>query len=104
MRMYISGKMSGLPDNNYPYFDEVENRLNNLYPGATIINPANIGRGLVVPEGLSEKEIYKLYLNESVKGLLTCNTIYMLKGWEDSSGARDELEYAIAMNYEVIYE
>lgn len=102
MKIYISGKMSGLPEYNYPYFDKVENDL--LNQGYSVVNPANIGRAVIIPEGLSEKEIYKIYLNESVKGLLKCNAIYMLKGWEDSFGACFELELAINLGYKVIYE
>ena len=104
MKIYISGKMSGIPDYNYPYFDEVENRLNNLFPKATVINPANIGRAVIIPEGLSEKEIYKLYLSAAIGGLFKCDTIYMLKGWQYSFGACLEYLISIALKYEVIYE
>ena len=40
----------------------------------------------------------------SMTMLKMCNAIYMLKGWEDSKGARLEYNYAIENNYKIIFE
>ena len=45
-----------------------------------------------------------IYLVGYLEILRRCDAIYMLKGWQDSVGARQELELAIELNKEVIYE
>jgi hypothetical protein len=44
------------------------------------------------------------YMVVSMAMLSLCNTIYMLKGWEDSDGAKEELQYALEHGYDVILE
>ena len=47
---------------------------------------------------------YQEYIKMSLCMLSMCDTIYMLKGWKDSKGAKLEHEYAKAHNYNIIYE
>ena len=96
--------MSGIKNDNYPYFDLTEEELKKILPHVEIINPANIGRALIIPPGLTEDQIYKLYLKEAIKGLLECDTIYLLKGWEKSNGAVFEFNIAVKLGYKVLYE
>lgn len=44
------------------------------------------------------------YMVVSMAMLSLCDTIYMLKGWEDSDGAKEELQYALEHGYDVILE
>lgn len=44
------------------------------------------------------------YMAVSMAMLSLCDTIYMLKGWEDSDGAKEELQYAIEHGYTIIVE
>lgn len=44
------------------------------------------------------------YMAVSMAMLSLCDTIYMLKGWEDSDGAKEELQYALEHGYDVILE
>lgn len=62
-----------------------------------VINPAKVNSYL--PE-LS----YSQYIKMSLCMLEMCDTIYMLKGWEDSTGAKLEWEFAKANNYKMMYE
>lgn len=100
--IYISGKMTGLPDYNWPKFDEVENDL--LNQGHIVVNPANIARGLCVPDHLTEEEKWQMYIDEDLKHLGRCTTIFMLQGWENSRGANIEYNMALDMGLEVIHE
>lgn len=44
------------------------------------------------------------YMVVSMAMLSLCDTIYMLKGWEKSDGAKEELQYALEHGYDVILE
>ena len=93
--IYISGKITGTED-YLQRFEAVENHLNNM-DILNIINPAKVNSFL--PE-LS----YSQYIKISLCMLEMCDTIYMLKGWEDSTGAKLEWEFAKANNYKILYE
>lgn len=101
-KIYISGAMTGLPDCNYPKFDEVENEL--LNQGHAVVNPANIARGLMVPDHLTDEEKWQMYIDEDLKYLGRCTHIYMLQGWESSRGAKIEYKKALEIGLEVLHE
>jgi hypothetical protein len=44
------------------------------------------------------------WLMGALEILVRCNTIVMMEGWEDSSGAKEELRYAKKWDKEIIYE
>lgn len=93
--VYISGKITGT-DDYLQRFERAEKHLNNMNITA-VINPAKVNSYL--PE-LS----YSQYLKMSLCMLSMCDTVYMLKGWEDSTGANLEWEFAKANNYKILYE
>lgn len=97
-KIYIAGKITGTTD-YIERFAKAEAWLSqNGYEGA-IINPARVNSGLP-PEATS----YKDYIHIGLSMLRTCDAIYMLKGWEESLGASLELQYAMTLGYEVLYE
>lgn len=93
--VYISGKITGT-DDYLQRFEAAENHLNNM-DILDIINPAKVNSFL--PE-LS----YSQYIKMSLCMLEMCDTIYMLKNWENSVGAKLEWEFAKANNYKIMYE
>ena len=92
--IYISGKITGTDDYLFR-FNKVEKELELEYD---VINPAKVNNEL------PESTTYQQYMKMSLCMLEMCDTIYMLKGWKDSKGARLEHEYAKANNYVIIYE
>jgi hypothetical protein len=102
--IYISGAMTGIPDLNFPAFYAAEGLLTAM--GHITVNPAEIGKGLIIPEGLTKREIYLIYIHADLEAMLIrgCNTIYMLKGWERSGGAKVEFDLAIVLGFEIMYE
>lgn len=94
MVIYISGKMSGVKDYNYPAFFEAEYILRRL--GYDVVNPARTG----VQEGWEWKD----YLKKDLVDILTKNvdTVVTLEGWEDSRGARLEVHVAKELGMKVI--
>lgn len=93
--IYISGKINGT-DDYLQRFERAEKHLNNMNI-TDVINPAKVNSYL--PE-LS----YSQYIKMSLCMLEMCDTIYMLKNWENSVGAKLEWEFAKANNYKIMYE
>lgn len=93
--IYISGKITGT-DDYLQRFESAENHLNTMNI-TDVINPAKVNSYL--PE-LS----YSQYIKMSLCMLEMCDTIYMLKNWENSIGAKLEWEFAKANNYKIMYE
>jgi len=93
--IYISGPITGT-DDYMERFDAAEKML--AEKGCAVVNPARYNARL--PEEME----YKDYMQVSLALLGACDTIYMLKGWQDSKGARLEHAYAEAMGIEIIYQ
>lgn len=93
--IYISGQITGTND-YLKRFNNAESKLIDL--GYDVINPA------LVNSMLPKTTTYQQYMKMSLCMLEMCDTIYMLKGWKDSKGARLEHEYAKTNDYKIIYE
>ena len=59
-------------------------------------NTAHFGGAWGIPDGT--------WLEGDIEILKRCDAIYMLKRWEQSKGAKRELEIAVEQGLEVIYE
>lgn len=82
-KVFISGPMTGYLESNRPAFMEAEKELKAA--GFTVVNPATFGI-----DDLSNVEIARIDLT----ALLSCNYIYQLEGWENSTGATAEWQAA----------
>ena len=109
MKIYLSGPMSGLPENNYPAFHAAARRLR--AEGHLVVNPAEIHphgwlrrlRGgqirrvlkvLRLVRGNPPAPTWVDYMRADVRALLECDVIATLPGWEQSRGARIEVSIA----------
>ena len=86
MKLYLSGAITGTDDYMYR-FSMAEKSLEVEH---TIINPAKVNAQL--PSDTN----YEDYMKMSFCMLDMCDGIYLLKGWEKSSGSNRELGYAMA--------
>lgn len=84
MKLYLSGKMTGAPDLNFPLFYREANRLRSM--GYEVVNPAELN-----PDPSAS---WHDCMKNDLKALLDCDSIVMLEGWEDSQGAHLELHIA----------
>lgn len=85
MKVYISGKMTGLPQGRVEKkFKDAEEWLR--IEGYTPVNPS-------VMYGNPGLE-YEDYMKIALAMLDVCDAIYMLSDWRDSKGAMREFEYA----------
>lgn len=92
MKIYIAGPMSGLVEFNRPAFMFTAAKLTGR--GHTALNPA------VLPEGLSQAE----YMDICLAMLRCAEVIYLLKGWEESPGARAEKALDEKLEMQIIYQ
>ena len=54
--------------------------------------------------GISQEAHWKEHMRADIALLLTCDYIYMLRGWELSKGAKLELDVASSCGIEVLFE
>jgi len=112
-RIYLAGKMTGQPLWGFPAFDEARDRLLAI-GGWEVVSPADMDREhgfdpTAFAECPSQFEApSKGFIEEAIKrdiaAILTCEAIYMLKGWQESVGATAEYHIAKWRKMEVIYE
>ena len=93
--VYISGKITGT-DDFMERFATAAERLNSA--GYVVCNPASLNA--TMPNSTS----WEGYMGESLRMLSHCAAIYMLRGWEESRGARVELSVALQMGKRVMFE
>lgn len=95
MKVYISGKISGLPtDEVKAKFEQAEKQLESF--GHQPVNPFN--------NGLPDDASYAEQMGRDIYMLLNCDGIYLLRDWHESSGARIEAFAAQERGLEVIYQ
>lgn len=84
-KIYIAGKMTGLPGNNWEAFFNKEKVLASA--GWDPINPARMDKEVgMEPENMGEYS-YEECAGRDIEVLRTCQAIYMMEGWQFSKGA-----------------
>lgn len=117
MRIYISGKITGLPiEEAKAMFQAAEDFLIQKHTEISshfaleIVNPFTIDHSKAedmekAPEGTwTLHDIWCQYMKEDIGALLNCDGIFMLKNWGSSKGARVEHTVAKEMCLKVEYE
>jgi len=105
MRIYIAGPMTGREDYNVAEFERVAQEWRDADPAHRVITPfASSSRVFLekygVPFDPEEHRIeYKDFMlreffAEDIRSLLSCHMVIALNGWEQSRGARIELQVA----------
>ena len=97
MKLYISGKVTGLSPTEYTRaFADAERKLRNM--GHKTINPIRVNRELPMDTE------YEDYMKMSLLMVSFCEGIYMLSNYKDSPGAMRELARAKELGLEILYE
>lgn len=98
MKVYISGKMRGLPEEeSRRKFKEAQLYLKAL--GSEVINPWD-------DEDDKKRRCkdWGDFILYDLGILKTCDAIYMLDNWQESNGAKCEHAFASGMDMEIFYE
>jgi len=94
MKIYISGKITGLPKEQYTAMfktAEIDLRAS----GHDTVNPCSLG---IADDSTTEQALLVCLLH-----LRQCDAIYLLPNWQQSPGAVIERQYALDNGIEVIY-
>lgn len=94
-KVYISGAIAHYDlDERRAAFDHAARYLS--IKGYEPINPFE--------NGISQEAHWKEHMRVDIGLLLTCDYIYMLRGWELSKGAKLELDVASSCGIQVLFE
>jgi len=93
-RVYVAGPMTGLPERNFPAFNQEAERLR--AEGLQVLNPAD--------HGIVDGADWADYLRHDIAGLASCERIHLLRGWTKSKGACLEMTIAKALGMTVTYQ
>lgn len=93
-QIYLSGPMTGLPEYNRPAFNAIAEELRS--EGKTVFNPAELGE----PDLIHNRA---WYMRKDLEGLLKCDIVYVLPGWDESEGAKLEIEIAKQLEMPIIF-
>lgn len=96
-RIFISGKISG-----EPVIDTVR-RFQSVEFDMKISEPTEFINPLELP-GIHFGISYEEAMNICLTALETCDTIYMLRDWQESKGARMEHERAKELGLKIMYQ
>lgn len=91
-RIYVAGPMAGMPELNFPAFNEAARTLRSF--GLEVVNPAELNVGI---EGN-----WAACMRNDVRELVTCDTLALLPGWERSRGAQVENRLARDLGLRVL--
>lgn len=86
--IYVCGPMTGLPELNFPEFFEADGKLRAA--GYAVLNPADRA-------GRTADQTWEWYLRRGIRDVTEADGLAMLPGWDESQGARLELETAKAL-------
>jgi hypothetical protein len=106
-QIYIAGPMTGIKHYNFEAFDAARDRL--LADGWQVASPADMDRSvgfdpILVPTLKPDKEFLEHAMRRDIEAIQKSHAIYMLDGWEQSTGARAELGLAQWRHIEIFYQ
>lgn len=94
MKIYLSGKISGIVEEAKERFSDAQRELEEK--GYSVINPMKIPH--------YHDNSWHSYMREDVKALCDSDAIYMLSNWTDSKGAIIEHTIAMYLGLKVFYQ
>ena len=97
-RIYIAGPMTGIEDLNGPEFDKASDYFASR--DFSFFNPSHCA----FMNGWDERTPLSAIAPVLLNTLMLCTHIYMLRGWEQSKGARAEHAVAVWIGLEIIYQ
>ena len=101
--VYVAGPMRGIPEFNFPAFDQARDYVVGL-DKYQVISPADVDREekLELPDVNDvPANIFELCMRRDLEIVANAHAILLLKGWEASKGANNELFVANACGVEV---
>jgi hypothetical protein len=93
-KIYISGKISRIENEASIHFQRAEIQLE--LQGFKPVNPMKLNH--------DHDKSWSSFMRVDIKALCECESIYMLKNWQESKGAKMEKDIATELGMLVIFE
>ncbi len=92
--VYLAGPMRGIERYNFPAFDAAADELEKQ--GYTVLSPADMDRDIGFDEtkDVATPEFLTDAMRRDLEAVLRADAIFMLPGWEKSTGATAEMHVA----------
>lgn len=105
MKAYIAGPMAGYENDNFPAFEDAvkfleENTTWDIISPHTLQEIEHEGSCPEGPQGQSS-HTGPCHMRTDIEALAHCDVIVLLTGWPKSSGAKAELQVALATGKEI---
>ena len=94
-RVYISGAISG---------HDIEDRKCAFKKCAESFKRKGFKSVSFLDNGLSQDASYEAHMRADIALMLTCDSVYMMEGWQNSRGAKMEHDVAEICGLEIFYE
>lgn len=91
--IYLSGPMTGLPDNNYPEFNRIAAELRGM--GYTVENPAE-------NQPNKPEMSWSDWMRLAIVQMMRADRVVFLRGWDKSAGARLEFKLATELGIQCV--
>ena len=103
MKIYLAGRMSGMPNNGYDLFINKAQHLRGA--GWDVISPAemDVDAGLDADREFTRAD-YMQAARRDLRAIKVCQAIYMMDDYEHSPGACWEWAYAKELGLTIYYE
>lgn len=104
MKVYIAGPMTNYPAWNFPAFDFARDFLR--LQGHEVVSPADLDRAVGFDGSAPNLDGFdKLAaIRRDIEAIIECDAIYMLRGWDDSTGAQAEYHLAKWLGKGVMFQ
>lgn len=93
-KIYISGRITGMENKAFLLFGLAEKEIQHM--NFEIVNPMRL------PD--DHDKSWRSYMNICLKALVDCEAIYMLTNYKESRGAQVELQLALSLGINVIFQ
>jgi len=94
-KVYIAGKIGDLPPSVFlTLFEEAEKEVKNM--GYEPVSPTTLPH--------EHDKSWQSYMKEDLTAMMQCDAVYALKNWRHSPGARIEVELAMSLSINIIFQ
>ena len=96
-KIYIAGKIGGLTEEEYTKnFEEAEKYIDSKLFQYISVSPLRLPH--------NHDRSWQSYMKEDIAALVKCDTVFALRNWRESPGATIEINLAISLGIDVIFQ
>lgn len=94
-KVYIAGKIGDLPKEEYELNFSL-GKKEVIEMGFLAVSPCDLPH--------NHKRNWSSYMKEDINALMDCDSVYVLRNWRTSPGARVEVNLAVELGIDIIFQ